>query len=244
LSESFVAASDGVRLWTVAEGDGPVSILLSNGGAGCCDYLAPLASMLATDKRSIIRWEQRGVGRSGGNPEGPFTIDECLSDMESIRSTYGFERWIVAGHSWGADLSLIYALAHADRCLGLICLAGGRLNNDRDWHAAYDRGMQEGLETQPEYAYPPNRIANRQLNDDYKSFIKRPALLRELAELEVPSLFLYGESDIRPSWAVEQIARLMPAAKFVMIPNADHYFYLSNPDVVRSQVDAFLKSLD
>jgi proline iminopeptidase len=160
MDETFIPTPDGVHLWTVAEGDGELTILLSNGGAGCCDYLASLAALLAGDGRRIVRWEQRGVGRSGGDPGGPFTIAQTVADMGTVRAHYQCECWVVGGHSWGADLSLIYALAHPKRCDRLLCVAGGRLNNDREWHTAYDRGMREGRETPPEFAYPPNPVAN------------------------------------------------------------------------------------
>jgi proline iminopeptidase len=241
--ETFVATPDGVRLWTVADGDGALTVLLSNGGAGCCDYLAPLATLLADRGRRVVRWEQRGVGRSGGDPSGPFTIAGCVADMEAIREAYGCDRWVVAGHSWGADLSLLYALAHPDRCAGLVCTAGGRLSNDREWHAAYDRGRAEGREVPPAFAYPPNLEANRQLSAEYKRYVQRPTLYREVAALAVPALFLYGAEDIRPAWAVEQVAALMPRSRFVALPEADHFPYRTHPNEVRAHADAFLRSL-
>lgn len=242
-AETFVTLSDGVRLWTVAEGDGPPTVLLSNGGPGCCDYLAPLAALLVGGGRRIVRWEQRGVGRSGGEPDGPFTIADCVAEMEMLRAHLGCERWVVGGHSWGADLSLMYALTHPERCAGLLCVAGGRVNNDREWHAAYDRGRQAGLETPPAFAYPPNPVANSQLNADYQRYVQRPTLFREIAALDVPALFLYGGADIRPSWAVEQVATLMPRARFVLLPQADHFLYPTHPHEVRAYADAFLRSL-
>lgn len=237
--ESFITAPDGARLWTVAAGDGPKSVLLSNGGPGCCDYLAPLAALLVRPERRIVRWEQRGVGRSGGDPGGPFTIAQSVADMEAIRAHYGCERWVVGGHSWGADLSLLYALTHPERCASLPCVAGGRLNNDREWHAAYTRGRQEGRETDPTFTYPPNL----QLNADFKRYVQRPTLFRQVNALDVPALFLYGEDDIRPSWAEEQVALLMPRAQFVLLPTAGHYLYLTHPDEVRAQTDTFMRSL-
>jgi proline iminopeptidase len=241
--EAFVTTPDGVRLWTVAEGEGPLTVLLCNGGAGCADYLGPLAALVGGEGRRVVRWEQRGVGRSGGDPRGPFTIEQCVTDMEAVRAHYGCERWVVAGHSWGADLSLIYALAHPDYCAGILCIAGGRLNNDREWHAAYDRGLEEGREKPLEYDAPPNMAANKQLNADYKRYVQRPSLFREVAALAVPALFLYGAEDIRPSWAVAQVAALLPRARLVLLPEADHYLYLSHPDEVRAHGDAFLRSL-
>jgi proline iminopeptidase len=50
----------------------------------------------------VIRFEGRGCGRSGPLP--PYTVETCLTDLEAIRQHYRIERWIVAGHSAGADL--------------------------------------------------------------------------------------------------------------------------------------------
>lgn len=116
-----VESFDGVALWTASDGDGPVSILLSNGGAGCHDYLGPLVILLRREGRRVVRWEQRG---------------------RAIRHAYGGKRWILGGHSWGADLSLMSALDDSDSCAGLLCVAGGRLNNDRSWHAEYDMAKE------------------------------------------------------------------------------------------------------
>lgn len=243
IAEGIVTSADGTPLWTVAEGEGPLTILLSSGGPGCPDYLAPLAALLTKPGRRVVRWEQRGTGRSGGDPDGPFTIAECLTDMEAIREHCNCQRWVVAGHSWGADLSLIYALTHPDRCAGLLCVAGGRLNNDREWYAAYARGVEDGREAPLTTDPPTNMTVNRQLSTDFKRYIQRPTLLREVAALHVPALFLYGAEDIRPSWAVAQVAALMPDAQFDLIPLADHYLYLTHSEHVQSQANAFLSSL-
>jgi proline iminopeptidase len=104
--------------------------------------------------------------------------------------------------------------------------------------------MKEGRESAPEFAFPPNLVVNKQLNADYKRYVQRPTLFREIAALDVRALFLYGGNDIRPSWAVEQVAELMPRAKFVVIPDADHYLYLTHPDEVRGHFDLFLCSED
>ena len=60
VTERFVD-SDGPRLWTVSQGVGH-PVILCNGGAGCCDYLGPLAAMI-DDLCRVIRFEQRGCGR-------------------------------------------------------------------------------------------------------------------------------------------------------------------------------------
>lgn len=210
--QSWVEDND-VRLWTEAEGEGP-PVVLCAGGPGCCDYLEPVSRLL-TGRAQTVRFDPRGCGRS--SPSAAYTLENSLADLERIREHYGFENWTVLGHSAGADLALAYALRHRDRTTAIICLSGGRIHNDRDWHDAYARGRDAGLEPPLDLAYPYNPEVNRQLNAEWKAFIKQPALLHDLAALDVPALFVYGSADIRPQWPIEQVANLLPAAEFHLL---------------------------
>jgi proline iminopeptidase len=84
---------------------------------------------------------------------------------------------------------------------------------------------------------------NQQLNADFKRYVQRPTLFRDVASLDLPALFLYGAGDIRPTWAVAQIAALLPRAWFILLAGADHYLYETHRKEVRTQADAFLRSL-
>jgi proline iminopeptidase len=171
--ESFVD-SNGVNIWTTRTGEG-YPVMLCNGGAGCCDYLVPVAEML-DEMALVVRFEQRGCGRS--QPAPPYDIETCLIDLENIRRHYQIDRWIIGGHSWGADLALIYALEHAQHVAGLFCVAGGRIHNDREWHNEYERRKEHEGERLPEFDYPPNMEVNKQLNRSWKRYIQKPSLLR------------------------------------------------------------------
>ncbi|TMV71327.1 alpha/beta fold hydrolase, partial [Thioclava sp. BHET1] len=48
------------------------------------------------------------------------TTWDLVSDMEQIRRLLGIDRWIVFGGSWGATLSLIYAISHPERTAALV----------------------------------------------------------------------------------------------------------------------------
>ena len=230
---------DGARLWTCAAGQG-APLILCNGGPGCCDYLEPVAHLVG-DQAHTIRWEARGCGRS--DPAAAYTLAGCLAELEAIRVAYGLERWIVAGHSAGADLALLYALHYPERTMGFVCVAGGRIHNDREWHKAYQQGRDAGLEPPLDYAFPPNLEVNRQLNAEWKRYIQRPTLLRELAELRRPALFLYGERDIRPHWPVAQVANLLPDARFVLIEGADHHLWLTHSNEMARHLRPFVADL-
>ena len=238
MTEQFVC-SEGARLWTISKGSG-IPVVLCNGGPGCCDYLAPVAAML-DDIAQVIRFEARGCGRS--DPLPPYTVETCLADLEALREHYSMERWIIGGHSAGADLALAYALAYPERVLGLICISGGRIHNDREWHRIYSERRDQGLETLPPFDYPPNLEVNAQVNRSWKAYIQRPSLLREIAQLDRPALFLYGEQDIRPSWPVEQVAQLLPDASFEMIPGADHHIWVTHAEELQGTLRHFVQQI-
>jgi proline iminopeptidase len=235
MTEKFVD-NNGVSIWTTEAGKG-FPILLCNGGPGCCDYLEPVAQML-DDIAMVIRFEQRGCGRSDATP--PYDVKTCLADLESIRKHYNIDQWIIGGHSWGADLALFYALEYTSHVAGLICIAGGRVHNDREWHKEYERRKAEEGERLPEFNFPPNREVNEQVNRSWKSYIQNSDLLLGLSRLRVPALFVYAERDIRPSWPVKQIAHLMPDARFELIKGAEHVIWFSHEHELRTLLRDFV----
>lgn len=222
--EQMIPATDGGKLWMAISGSGP-PVLLISGGPGCCDYLEPVASLI-DDLCTAVRFDFRGCGRS--SPADEYSVASQLEDIESVRKHLGVDRWVVVGHSWAADLAVIYALEHPQHTAAIVPIAGGRMNNDRDWSAAYQQGRDEGRESHLEFAFEPNMEVNRQVNASNKAYIKRPGLFLEIAECQVPARFVYGERDIRPAWASEQVARLLPNGEFHVIPGADHHIWLTH----------------
>jgi proline iminopeptidase len=233
--EAFVPAPPGA-LWTLAQGRG-TPVLMVSGGPGCCDYLGPVAELL-DGQAMTIRFDARGCGRS--SPAEAYTLAGCLADIERIREHYQVDDWIVVGHSAGADHALAYALQFPGRTRAVICLAGGRIHNDRDWHAAYSTARDAGLEAALDYAFAPNLEVNRQLNLEWKAFGKRPRLLREFASLAVPALFVYGSEDIRPSWPIEQLCTLLPGAEWRLIEGAGHNLWLTHAELLSDMLRAFV----
>jgi proline iminopeptidase len=115
-------ADDGVHLWVATTGaEGGVPMVLAHGGPGLWDNLEPLAA-LVDDVAVVHRWDQRGCGRS--DRVGPYTVARMVADMEVVRLHAGVDRWVVAGHSWGALLALYYAVTHPGRLLALVYLSG------------------------------------------------------------------------------------------------------------------------
>jgi proline iminopeptidase len=69
----------------------------------------------------IVLFDQRGCGRS--RPSASLvdnTTWHLVSDIETIRTHLGIERWQVFGGSWGSTLALAYAQKHPERCTEIV----------------------------------------------------------------------------------------------------------------------------
>jgi proline iminopeptidase len=124
LTSEQLAVSDGHELYVESVGrtGGIPAVYLHGGpGSGC----QPDHRRLFDPERfHAVLFDQRGAGRSrpkGGREHN--TLPHLIADMETIRAKFGFERWIVAGGSWGATLALAYAQAHPHRVSGLVLRA-------------------------------------------------------------------------------------------------------------------------
>ena len=228
--ETF-AAADGARLWFTTSGHGDDAILLCNGGPGCSDYLGPVAAMV-DDVLQAVRFEQRGCGRS--ECRGPYDVATTVADLERLRAHLGITQWRVAGHSWGADLALAYALHFPQRTRQVVCISGGRIHNDRQWHAVYSRRRDDVGELVPPAQSPYNNEVNTRLNQSWQDFCKRPDLLARIAALQVPVHYLLAGEDIRPNWPLLQVAALLPKGRVEIVHGAPHSMWLTHPTPFRA----------
>lgn len=261
-------------LWTASSGAGP-PLVLCHGGPGGYDYLEPVAN-LVDDLVTVHRFDQRGGGRS--TKERPWTIAALVSDMETLRSRFGHERWLVGGHSWGAHLALFYALAHPERVRGLILMNGTgvrwgwgvqRRANRLPRLTAAERAEVERLERDgsqqarerlrdvmwlTDFADRKNALRSPRLADypvdpavvaalelDWKRALDGIDL--RLPDLHVPALVLHGAADPIGEEGPRELARLLPDARFVLLPGVGHVPWLERPATVRHQLRGFLSSL-
>jgi proline iminopeptidase len=229
--EQFVDVLDGA-LWTARQGDGPPLLLLP-GGPGCADYLGPVAELLAPHF-TTLRYEPRGCGRS--SVRGRFDLDECVDDLEHLRRHLGVERWALLGHSWGANLALLYAMRLPRRVRALVYVSGNGIQHDPDWHAQYASARDAGLERTPDWSFEPNPEVNRRLSEAWRMYATRPGMQRAVADVGVPCLVVYGDRDIRPAWPARRIAELIPGARFELLTGADHYVWRGCAERLRALV--------
>ena len=121
LAESF-KSHDGTVLHYDVVGKGAPVLLLSGGPGFSPDYLQPIAAKLG-DKYRFILLHQRGTGKStdGANLQLP----KLVNDIEALRKELGVEKLVIAGHSFGGILSMMYAREFPDRVSALALIDSG-----------------------------------------------------------------------------------------------------------------------
>jgi proline iminopeptidase len=124
LDAIMLSVGDGHWLYVEEVGTrGGVPAIFLHGGPGSGAQHRQRALFDAGRFHAIL-FDQRGAGRSH-----PYlsttanTTQHLIADIEAIRCHFGFEKWIVAGGSWGSTLALAYTQAHPDRVAGLVLRA-------------------------------------------------------------------------------------------------------------------------
>jgi proline iminopeptidase len=69
----------------------------------------------------LVFYDHRCNGRSSGDPE-TMTWENLVADADALRAAFGFDRWIVLGHSFGGHVALMYALQYPERVSHLVLM--------------------------------------------------------------------------------------------------------------------------
>lgn len=129
----LVEVDDGTRLrtWTMGRLDAFPPVLLLHGGPGLWDYLEPVARLI--ERLTVVhRFDQRGCG--GSDPSDEQTVARHVADVDALRRHWGYDSWVVVGHSFGATLAFCYAIAHPGRTAAMGYLSGVGVG---DWRTPY-----------------------------------------------------------------------------------------------------------
>lgn len=92
------------------------------------------------ERYRVIRYDQRGCGRSTPHAADPATdmsrntTQHLIADMEQLREQLGIEKWLLYGGSWGSTLILAYAEQYPERVSEII-IAGVTMTrrSEVDW---------------------------------------------------------------------------------------------------------------
>ena len=113
-AQRSVTVGEGITVSVREAGKGAPVIAL-HGGPGFGDYLPPDLEPLTSSFR-LMSYDQRGSGQSTVVTDPALlTAPAFVADLDRVRESSGIARVTLLGHSWGAGLAALYAIAHPDR---------------------------------------------------------------------------------------------------------------------------------
>jgi pimeloyl-ACP methyl ester carboxylesterase len=181
------------RLYLLTRGrdsNAPVMLWLHGGPGGAERPLFRMYNAKLEQRFVVAYWDQRGAARSFDPKADPsrLTISRHLADMDVVidhlRRTYGKDKVILLGHSWGATLGLLYAQAHPEKVAAFVGV-GQPTNELQRQRAQYDfviteahrRGDAEALQRIDAIGPPPfsarREIATQRLVERYGGYYRK-----------------------------------------------------------------------
>jgi len=103
----------------------------------------------------------------------------------------------------------------------------------------YTAGWAAGRDQVATSAFPVNTQIHAAALASWRGYVKQPELLRRLAAFAAPYLAILGSEDVRPSWPVEQLVRLLPRGELVVIDGAGHCLWWTHRVELRDGVSRF-----
>ena len=182
------------------------------------------------DRYRVIAPDTRGHGKS---PRGtaPFTLGQFADDLATFMDRLGIATAHILGFSDGANVAMLFALAHPKRARSLV-LNGGNL---------FPEGLTEQTrrEIDEEYEQTLATGDNRQL-ELLRLMIDEPHIDPvQLAELHMPALVVAGTDDMIEEAHTHLIAESIPGAQLAFVEGT-HFVAAENPNAFNRAVGAFL----
>ena len=121
MTDQFFTTSDGARLFTrmLGQNETKTPVIVLHGAPGAHTHAAAEAGygFLQTDRRVLV-FDARGSGVS--DDLGPLNHARWAEDVEELRIGFGFDKLILAAHSFGGFVALQYAINYKSRVAALI----------------------------------------------------------------------------------------------------------------------------
>ena len=250
---------NGITLYYEEYGQGYPVVFL-HGFSSTHQTWRPQLEALSKQFRFII-YDARGHGLS----ESPdwaeeYSADMVVEDLFQLLGHLKIEQAVIGGLSMGGYETLRFYLTHPEKVKALVIMDNGpgyrnpehreAWNRDREALAREleSRGIEalldEGMtEQRRQILLQQNPIGlahmSRQVVAQHDSRV-----IENLGEVAVPALILVGENDTPFIPAAHYMAKKIPRADLVIIPQAGHTSHIDNPEAFNRAVLDFLRKLN
>jgi pimeloyl-ACP methyl ester carboxylesterase len=197
-----------------------------------------------------------------GHPRGQIlkSVEECVDWLRKYIKKRACKEVILAGHSFGGAIALMYALRYPQELKGIIIIgSGARLRV----HPMFLTLCEEAIRGNPQKWYQLLEWWHYSSPEDYKREIieKQKAIgpavmlndflccdkfdvMDRAHEIKLPALIICGELDVMtPVKYANYLGAKIANSRVVIVPRAGHFVLAEKSEVVNKAIEDFVRGL-
>lgn len=188
------------------------------------------------------------------------SVEEYVDWLKRYVAEKGYADVVLAGHSFGGAIALMYALKHPRDLKGIVIIgSGARLKVHHAYITTLERAVKGDLRKWHQLLEEIHRLTP----EDYKSEVierqkaigpavmlsdflccNRFDVMAQVQEIAVPALVICGELDIMtPVKYAHYLGDKLADSRMVVIPRATHFVFAEKPEEVNRAIEDFVNSV-
>jgi 3-oxoadipate enol-lactonase len=255
--------ANGIQFYYELHGPPDADLLVLSNGVLMSTASWAFQTPVLSQHHQLLLYDCRGMWQSD-HPPGPYTMQLHADDLAALLDGLGIERAHIGGTSYGAEISLVFALKYPERVQSLIVTSavsqvdarlGGLIGAWAYGARARDPEMLFQVVyplTFSEAWIAANQEALEMARERYKlldmdAFLElllcfsKLDITTNLHNILAPTLVVVGEDDaLKPRKYSEIVVAEIPNAEFAIIPHAGHAAMWEQAGVFNSLLLGFL----
>ena len=253
-----IVANGPASVEVIAEGDGPLLVMLPSSSRDSEDFDDTAAAFAASGLR-VLRPQPRGMGRSTGKLEG-LTLHDYARDVAMVIEHQRAGPAVVLGHAFGQWVARTLASDRPDLVRGVVLAAAAARSIRPDLRAALGRCVDRGLPEAerrvalrfaffaPGHEPPANWLSGWHAEASRSQHAASAATPQEewWTAGTAPILDLQGAQDPwRPRETVDDFRRDLGADRVavVVVEDCSHAMFPEQPEAVVREVVKWIRAL-
>jgi pimeloyl-ACP methyl ester carboxylesterase len=195
-----------------------------------------------------------------GHPHGQAleSVEKCVEWLNRYTEGNGFKDVVLAGHSFGGAIALMYALKYPDELKGIAIIGSGArlrvhprfltpceeaVNGDaHKWHEMIEEMYRlTPADYRREIVEKQKAVGPAVMLNDFLCCHKFDIMDR-VHEIKMPALIICGESDVMtPVKFANYLGTKIANSKVVIVPQSGHFVFAEKPEAVNRAIEDFLK---
>lgn len=227
-------------------GKGEPLILLNGGLTSTTAWVKQIPAF--SKRYHVIALDNRGQGQTTDS-EAPITYDLMAEDTLRLMDHIGIDAALIVGWSDGGIIGIEMAIHHPNRVRALVAYGAntmpeGLKGNDSIFFGHSSEDVLLRWLSNPYHSISPQPVRLPRIVEKIrKMWLTEPHITaEELLTIKAPTLIIQGQKDTVVSTAhAKSIAKAIPNAKFILLPNVGHDAMIRKPKVLNKVILDFLK---